>query len=248
MSLGKSRPGLADIRLALIAALLAAPALAAEAAPTHTLYATQSGGLAYDADELGGNPFASAVIWALAHPGPDQIEQLELQTGDYSGGYQVADGSGLPAGVGLNPSDGEAAVALVVVFADYGDPQGLASLPGAAFDAGRIAAALGAAGYDTKMVVANDAQDYRSALHAFAGRSMKADRALLYTTGHGTEPARGETYLLPPDFDRLSNPALSEAIRLEEVGRALRARAVNLLLYAGCRERGLPRRGPPGQS
>lgn len=222
--------------------------LAAPAAPTHTLYATQSGGYAYDADAFGGNPFASALIEVLASPGPDQIEQIELQTGDYSGGYQVADGSGVPAGIGLSPAQGESAVALVVVFADYGDPQGLVSLPGAAFDASRVAASLESVGYDTRVVVASDAQEYRGALRAFAERSVGADRALLYTTGHGTEPARGEVNLLPPDFDRLEDPPLSQAIRLNEVGTALRARKVNLLLYAGCRERGLPGGGPPGQS
>lgn len=238
------------IRPVWAAALLAWPALAAAQAPPHILYATQSGGYAYDADEQGGNPFASALIWALAHTGSQQIAELELRTGDFSGGHQVADGSDLPRGVGLNPTAGEAAVALVVVFADYGDPQGLASLPGAAFDAGRVAAALGSAGYDSTMVVAANAQEYRDALAAFAERSAEADRALLYTTGHGTEPTRGETYLLPPDLDRVDDPPLSEAIGLEEVGRALRARSTNLLLYAGCRERGLPgaalKAGPVG--
>lgn len=239
---GRSPTGLGNIRLALIAALLAAPALASDTAPTRILYATQSGDVAYDADELGGNPFASALIWALAHPAADQIAQLERRTGDYSGGYQIADGSGVPADLDLNPATGEAAVALVVVFADYGDPRGLVSLPGAEYDAKRVAAALDAAGYDTGMTVARDAQAYRKALREFAERSRSADRALLYTTGHGTEPARGEIYLLPPDFDDLENPPLSAAIPLSEAGNALKAQAVNLLLYGGCRERGLPGR------
>lgn len=94
------------------------------------------------------------------------------------------------------------------------------------------------------MVVAASAQEYRTALAAFADRSHGAERALLYTTGHGTEPARSETYLLPPDLDRVDDPPLSEAIGLEEVGRTLRARSINLLLYAGCRERGLPGAAP----
>jgi len=235
---------LASVRLALLAALLAAPASAADGAPVHTIYATQPGGYAYDADAFGGNPFASALIWALGHPGPGQVERLEARTGEYSGGYQVADGLAVPAEVGLNPAPGEAAVALVVVFSDYGDQEGLASLPGAAFDAARIAAALEAAGYATRMVIARDARGYRAELAGFAERSRGAERALLYTTGHGTEPAGGPPSMLPPDLDRVPDPPLSEAIALDEVGRALRARKVNLLLYAGCRERGLPSAAP----
>jgi hypothetical protein len=234
--------------LVLAAALAAAPAgTDAQPAP-QTIYATQSGRYAYDADDFGGNPFASALIWALKNPGPKQIERLELQTGDYSGGYQVADGSGAAADTALNPASGERSVALVIVCGDYGDIAGLPSLPGAAFDAARVTSALARAGYDARTVVASDAAAYRDALAAFAERSRDADRALLYTTAHGTEPARGEAYLLPPDRDRMPDPTLADTIPLREVAKALRASKTNLLLYAGCRERGLPRSGPRARS
>ena len=236
------------MRPALAAVLCAIPAAAAAQAKPETIYATQSGRYAYDADDFGGNPFASALIWSLAHPGPDQIEQLELQTGDFSGGYQVADGSRAAAGTALNPQAGETAVALVIVFADYGDRAGLPSLPGAAFDAVRVSAALSAAGYASKAVFARDAAHYRAELAAFAERSRGADRALLYTTGHGTEPAKGEIYLLPPDRDRIEAPTLAHTIELGQVAQAVNARKTNLLLYAGCRERGLPRSEPPARN
>ena len=221
-------------RLTAILALVSAPALAEPA----TIYGTRQGSVAYDADPYGGNPFASAVIAALAEPGEDGAYAIEVNTGELSGGYQIADASALGTG-GLRPADGEDAVALVVVFADYGDIAGLPSLPGAAFDAVRVADALRGAGYVVAVAVPRTAADYRAAVQEFGAASASYERALIYTTGHGISPD-GLGFLLPPDIDALANPGPGDAIGLDEVGQGLKATGTNLLLYAGCREDLMP--------
>lgn len=226
-------------RLTAALALSTSPALAdALLAQPVTVYGTQQGALAYDADPYGGNPFASAVIAALTDADADTSYAVEVNTGELSGGYQIADASQLGA-LRLRPAAGEDAVALVVVFADYGDIEGLPSLPGAAFDAVRVADALRAAGYVVATAVPRTAADYRAAVQEFGAASANYDRALIYTTGHGISPD-GYTFLLPPDIDALANPGPGDAIGMDEVGESLKATGVNLLLYAGCREDLMP--------
>lgn len=226
-------------RLTAALALVATPALSDRAlAEPVTVYGTQQGALAYDADPYGGNPFASAVIAALNNPGADTPYAIEVNTGELSGGYQIADASQLGE-IRLRPAEGEDAVALVVVFADYGDLTGLSSLPGAAFDAVRVADALRAAGYVVAMATPRTAADYRAAVQEFGAASANYERALIYTTGHGISPD-GYTFLLPPDIDALANPGPGDAIGLDEVGQHLKGSATNLLLYAGCREDLMP--------
>ena len=227
-------------RLTAALALVATPVLVATPALAEpvTGYGTQQGALAYDADPYGGNPFASAVIAALADPGDDTPYALEVNTGELSGGYQIADASQL-GDLRLRPAEGEQAVALVVVFADYGDVEGLPSLPGAAFDAVRMADALIGAGYLVVMRVPHTAEEYRTEVQEFGETSARFDRALIYTTGHGISPD-GHTFLLRPDIDALANPGPGDGIGMDEVGQSLKAKATNLLLYAGCREDLMP--------
>ncbi|WP_324261369.1 caspase family protein [Altererythrobacter sp. H2] len=221
-------------RLIALFALAGSPAMAEPV----TIYGTRAGEVAYDADPFGGNPFASAVVAALGDAGEDGAFAIEVTTGELSGGYQIADASQLGE-LTLRLAPAEDAVALVVVFADYGDLAGLPSLPGAAFDAMRVANALRGAGYTVAMAVPANAAEYRGALAEFAAASANYDRALIYTTGHGIEPD-GYAFLLPPDVDALANPGPGDAIGLDEVGQSLRASGTNLLLYAGCRENLMP--------
>lgn len=220
-----------------IAALAAVSAAQAQAgAGPVTLYATQPGKPALDADPHGGNPFATALISALERPGEDPKAVLRTQTLANSGNEQQPDLGGLAPGATLAPDAGEQAIALVLVFADYGSDLGLISLPGAAFDAARVTAALQAAGYATEMVIARDAAQYRASLAEFRETSAAADRALVYTTGHGVE-AGATVYLVAPDFERLVSPRREDiSITLPEVAAALQARDTNLLVYAGCRD------------
>jgi hypothetical protein len=220
--------------VALVAVAIAVPAAAQE--PVNVVYATIRGARSLDADARGGNPFASALIDVLRQPGGDVPERLLRGTLDYSDGEQGADVDALPPDATLAPREGETARALVIVFADYGSDDGLDSLPGAAFDAARVAAALESAGYSTRMVIARSAAEYAAELVRFERVSAAVDRALIYTTGHGSE-AHGTIYLLPPELDgpdiATSAPG---AIKVAEVGGSLRARKANWLIYAGCRD------------
>lgn len=221
-------------RLIFALALAGAPAMAEPV----TVYGTRQGEVAYDADPYGGNPFASAVVAALADAGDDGAYAIEVTTGELSGGYQIADASALGA-LTLRPGETESAAALVVVFADYGDIAGLPSLPGAAFDAMRVSNALTKAGYSVTLALPSSAADYRTAVQEFSADSANYDRALVYTTGHGISPD-GYGFLLPPEIDALANPGPGDAIALDEVGQSLRGRTANILLYAGCREDLMP--------
>lgn len=226
------------LAVALAAALLgAAPALAA---PEHvTIYATQPGLPAYDRDDLGGNPFASAVIETLA-AAPPRLEaatrSLTERTLFHSGGKQSPAFAGPQKGAGLNPTDG-GSVALVLVFSDYQGDAVLPSLPGAAFDADRVQRALAKAGYASQITVARSQAEYLAALAGFGRRSAGARQALLYTTGHGMEVG-GEVWVVPPGFDAtdLVTPLATRTIKLSSLHGALRATERNLVLYAGCRD------------
>lgn len=202
------------------------------------LFGTRQGEAAYDADPYGGNPFASAVVAALKDGGDDGAFAIEVTTGELSGGYQIADASQLGT-LTLRLPAGQSASALVVVFADYGDMAGLPSLPGAALDAMRVASALTEAGYSVTLALPRTAADYRTAVAEFSSDSANYDRALIYTTGHGISPD-GYAFLLPPEIDTLANPGPGDAIALDEMGQGLKAKAANLLLYAGCREDLMP--------
>ena len=235
------KPLAASLALTL-AAVLAPPAQA----DTTTIYATQSGFPAYDRDPFGGNPFASAVIAALADPDADPADTLIEQTVANSGGQQFPVIDELAPGTRLAPRDGEVARALVVVFADYGDDAILPSLPGATFDAHRVAEALAEAGYEVEVTVAHDAAGYLGALDAFAHAADEADRALVYTTGHGVE-IDGTIYLIPPEAERASD-ILAATLTLPDIRARLDGPGERLLLYAGCRDNPLELTPPAAPS
>lgn len=206
----------------------------AQTAPVEIVFGTQSGEVALDNDRFGGNPFASAFITALEKDPGDAGGVLLEETMANSGQFQVPDVDALGSQALLRAQIDEDAVALVVVFADYGDAAGLISLPGAAFDAVRVAAALTEAGYKTRMVAASTQEQYRQELRRFAAVSAVSDRALIYTTAHGSE-ADGRVILLPPDSEGKSDK-IAASIMLDEVATTLRAKTSNRLFYAGCRD------------
>lgn len=227
------------IRLAAVAALaLTASSLASAqtAAKPLTLFATQPGTPALDGDPYGGNPFATAVIAALGEGTGDDRATLIERTQLGSGGKQRPDLALAASGVDLEPSG--KAVALVLVFSDYGNADdGWGSLPGAAFDAARVRAALSVAGYDAQLAIVTNRGEYLARADAFAQAAKAADTALLYTTGHGFEVG-GKTYLVPPGFDAtdLTSPLAPRTVPLDEVAARLGGKGRNLLLYAGCRD------------
>jgi hypothetical protein len=202
------------------------------------IYATSSGLPAYDQDPFGGNPFASALIATLAEEQRDRpinsIARIEALTIGNSGGEQFPDTRYAEHTRGLAPLPGERAVALVAVFADYGDDAGLASLPGAAFDADRVSKALSAAGYEVTVVIAATGQEYLTSLENFSAQAKLAERSLMYTTGHGFEVDKS-IFIIPPEAEE--NEAILEAsIPLADIRTTLASAPNTLLLYAGCRD------------
>ncbi len=225
-------------RITALVAVLALAGFVATAAPAaaqlRTIYATESGEPAGDFDRRGGNPFASALITALEQPEDNLSEQLAYNTLSFSDGKQAPETHTIDGSTRLIPGEGEQAVALVLVFADYGDEEGLVSLPGAAFDAYRVGRALSDAGYKVRTVIAADAQRFGDALDTFALEAQDADRSLLYTTGHGVE-VDGAIYILPPEADHATN-MLDRAIPLADVQQLMVGEGNRLLIYAGCRD------------
>jgi hypothetical protein len=210
-------------------------------ADTLVFHASMSGQQTLDQGEGGGNPFASALIEVLGAPLElsDLPARLQRLTATKSGGFQSAD---VPASVirrfSLVPArSGEKRIALVMVVSDYAASEGAQSLPGARHDAERIALALRRAGFQAEQALDLDLRAMREKLADFRDRSLHADAAVIYTTGHGVE-VEGTVFLLPGDYpiaDR--NSALRRrALPFSEIARSLGARQVNLVFYGGCRD------------
>lgn len=226
--------------LALCGALLSTAPLRAEALLFH---AVSPGQKALDAGEGGGNPFASALIEALARPTltlgdlPGALKSLTLEK---SRGRMTAD---VPSTVtsahwALSPpKDEEQRVALVLVVSDYSRSGGAKSLAGAKHDAERISTALTDAGFAINLALDLDRGEMEETLAEFRAISRDADVALVYTTGHGVE-VDGRTYLIPSDYPvKERNAALaSRAMPLATIAAAPEARSVNLVFYGGCRD------------
>ena len=245
----KLRSAQAFYRFLLPAGLAGLVAIAVVAAthsarpPALLYYGTQSGDQTFDADADGGNPFASALIEALARPRLGLAElgpALRELTSAKSSGQQTPE---VPLrGVSaswplLLPAADDSRIALVLVVSDYAMSGGAPSLPGVRHDAQRVTFALRQAGFVTEIALDLDLKATRQRLAAFRERSWGADTALVYSTGHGVEVG-GQVFLLPGDYPTgQRNAALtSRAIRLAEVVEAAQARRANLVLYAGCRD------------
>lgn len=204
---------------------------------------TSSGKKTLDQGEGGGNPFASALIELLQrneltiHAFRQDIATL---TNKKSGGYQTPEvpPADLVRSCVLRPKP-EAArhVAFVMVVSDYNKSEGTPSLPGAAHDAERVSDALNKAGFDTVMFIDPGKWELEQALADFTRKSKRSDVALFYTTGHGIE-VDGATYLLPGDYpSSLRNEGLkAHAWSVNDFGKNLKAKHMNLLLFAGCRD------------
>jgi hypothetical protein len=212
-------------------------------------YASSVGRATLDQGEGGGNPFASALIESLAR---DRLtlrvltEDMADLTVSKSRGFQRPD---LPSAVNLpdfpiKPKHStQLYVALVLVFSDYSASGGAASLPGAKYDAYRVAAALKGVGFETQRLIDPTREHLGTLLQAFASRSGSAEMALIYATGHGAHVA-GETFLLPGDYPLLDQGLSLEsyALRVSELASVTRAKHLNLVCYGGCRNNPFSRR------
>lgn len=239
----RSRRLVALCRILVVSALALCGAATLAQSETLVFHGSQSGERTLDRDAEGGNPFASSLIELLARPSlaldrlPASLRRL---TARKSNGFQRADVPATVAmkNVALVPAKaGERRVALVMVVSDYARSGGAPMLPGAKFDAHRIAAAFERAGFETEVALDLDLGQMRVKLAQFRSRAAGADTAALYTTGHGVE-VDGTIYLLPGDYPVIElNDALpGRALPFPEMIRAVSARKVNLVFFAGCRD------------
>lgn len=211
-------------------------------AETLVFRASQPGQQTLDQGEGGGNPFASALIDALAVPNMTLGElprALSRITESKSRGYQAPQVDAPTANQKwalTSPAPGERRIALVMVVANY-ERAGVNSLPGAQHDAERVAAALMRAGFETEVALDLDRSAMSTRLAEFGDRSRAFDAAVVYTTGHGVE-FDGSIFLLPGDYPIAERAAAlnDRAIRLKRVIDAAQARQVNLVFYGGCRD------------
>jgi hypothetical protein len=234
------------IRRAFLCGLMATAATAAVAqttpAPPPPLfyYAGQAGRLTQDRDRLGGNPFASALVEVLTWR-PLTLEdfggRLAAANAKYSNGWhQLQKPRKLADPKWRLDNKEQKRVALVLINADYSKSGGVYSLPGAAFDVQRVPKALIDAGFETLVVFDKDSAAARRALADFASLSETADASLIYVGGHGIQHRRTVYWMMGdyPEQDAKWLP--THAISLDEIGRAAKARAANLVLYASCRD------------
>jgi Caspase domain len=227
--------------LALAVAMFGGSALAQTVAPLPgalIYYAGQPGRLTQDRDEQGGNPFASALVEVLEHaPGTlsDFTAELAASNARHSGGWQQLQ---FPKKIPYWRMDAKASgkrVALVLINANY-SAAGVGSLPGAAFDAMRIPQALKAAGFETTLVFDASPADARKAMDAFSATSADAEAALIYVGGHGIQHKR-VVYWMMGDYPAQDAKWLPDhAFAIDEIARSARARSMNLILYASCRD------------
>lgn len=192
--------------------------------------ATTSGRQALDQDAKGGNPFASALIDTLAHSGTNLVElssSLQRLTHHYRKGQQtpqVPELSGAPLWKVAPAETGEQRIALVLVVSNY-ERVGVQSLPGAKFDAERIASTLRQAGFATELALDLGREAAMRRLADFAEASKTKDAAVIYTTGHGVEVG-GTVYLIPGDYpiEERNRALTTRALPLPKIAEAAKAR------------------------
>ncbi len=230
----------------MIALLVVAGVMAASPISASTLvyHASVSGRPTLDGSrDRPGNPFASAVVSLLQRRSLklSQLSPLLKQlTWDNSNGFQTADVPRLLSHQDFQivPSrKAEKRIALVMVVSDYSGSEGAESLPGAKYDAIRIAKALRQVGFQTELALDLGLLEMKTKLAAFRSQSQQSDAAVIYTTGHGLEFG-GSVFLLPGDYPvKEGNSALkSRALLLREIAASTSAKQMNLVFYAGCRD------------
>lgn len=232
-------------RRTFIAGLMAASAgsafaQTAPAAPAPLIYyAGQAGRLTSDRDRQGGNPFASALVQVIAEK-PLTLETFTRRMAEanaiHSRGWQQLDyPRRLPSPKLRLDAKGGKRIALVLINSDYSQSDAY-SLPGAAVDAKRVPAALTTAGFETTVVFNQTVDQARVALDDFGARSAEADVSTIYIGGHGAQHGRN-VYGLMGDYPAQDAKWLpTHAIAVEEIAKAGRAKALNMVLYASCRD------------
>jgi len=225
---------------AAVAAMLLAAASSQRATPI-VFYASQSGRSTLDQAEGGGNPFASALIGLIHRPSLTLGElraELIVLTEEKSRGFQVPDATKTvdEPSWRLKPVPAsEKRVALVFVYSTYRDA-GVSSLPGAEHDLERVTQALQDAGFEVQSALNPKRNELRAALAELSSRSVGAEAAVVYLTGHGFEQG-GRVYLMPGDypFEEGANRLSELAVDVAKLAGYLKAKDANIVFYGGCR-------------
>ena len=90
--------------------------------------------------------------------------------------------------------------------------------------------------FETTLVFDASAEAARKAMADFSVASESADASVVYIGGHGMQHKR-MVYWLMGDYPEQDEKWLpTHAIAIDEIGRVGRARDVNLVLYASCRD------------
>ncbi|GEP12087.1 caspase family protein [Methylobacterium gnaphalii] len=129
----------------------------------------------------------------------------------------------------------ETRVALVIGNSAY---RSVPALPNPRRDAGRVAASLGSAGFQSVTVVDDASRaDLITALNRFSDAAERADWAIVYYAGHGIEIG-GANYLIPVDARLKSDRDITdEAISLDRVLESIEpAHKLRVVVLDACRD------------
>lgn len=151
--------------------------------------------------------------------------------------YRLAIVLALLAGLAFGPAAraAETRVALVIGNSGYA---AVPALPNPKRDAGRVAAALRGAGFQSVTVLADAGRaDLIAALNRFSEAAEQADWALVYFAGHGIEIG-GANYLVPVDARLKSDRDIGdEAVPLDRVLQSIEAaRKLRVVILDACRD------------
>ena len=139
------------------------------------------------------------------------------------------------------PAQAQQRVALVIGNGAYGPPAALAN---PANDAGDMAAALEALGFQVILGLDLDKAGFDGKIRAFAAALENADTGLLFYAGHGLQVG-GQNYLVPIDARLGRERDLDfEAVRLEFILKQMeldREGRTNIVLLDACRDNPLSR-------
>jgi len=204
------------------------------------LYASQLGKATLDTGERGGNPFASAFIELLSHRTLDFNEfkmRIVALTLKKSKNFQKPDviSNNLRSWQFLLPLKMKRKIALIFVYSNYSYTR-MNSLQGTKNDLDRVSRKLLEVGFKIKTIIDPNKRELNKILKEFSKDSLKADVAIIYTTGHGFE-MEGETYLLPNNYvySFRKKELLKYSIPIKKIGNNMFSPKLNLLFYGGCR-------------
>lgn len=198
-------------------------------------YATGAGEPSLDASGDQSEPFATALISALAARGATAqtlLSETRSRTIELTRGVQTpvwpADARDFPVqyGAGAGP-------ALLLMFSEYTSAT-WQPLNGVERASGRLADAFDAAGFTTTLGLNLATDEIREILSDFARQSANARQAIIYCSGHGVLVGATQ-YVIPVDVDVENGDALQSALRWRDIASANRAHA-GLTFWGGCRD------------